>query len=101
MDLVRTLRRLPFDQGAYLELTGSPALVGEAGFTTLERRGGQVPLVRPVERRRPRAHAAQVPDGHDVPVALIGFLLQGRQVGPRRRGQDGKQDEDRHGVAAV
>ncbi|MCH7632910.1 MAG: M20/M25/M40 family metallo-hydrolase, partial [Planctomycetes bacterium] len=32
------LADLPFDEGAYLESTGSPALTGEAGFSTLERR---------------------------------------------------------------
>ena len=36
--------QLPFDEAAYLELTGSPALVGEAGFTTLERRGARPTL---------------------------------------------------------
>ncbi|MCP4245549.1 MAG: dipeptidase [bacterium] len=29
---------LPFDEGTYLKSTGSPALTGEAGFSTLERR---------------------------------------------------------------
>ena len=32
------LAGLPFDEAAYLESTGSPALSGEAGFTTLQRR---------------------------------------------------------------
>ncbi|MCH7813226.1 MAG: M20/M25/M40 family metallo-hydrolase, partial [Planctomycetes bacterium] len=32
------LAHLPFDEGAYLTSTGSPALTGEAGFSTLERR---------------------------------------------------------------
>jgi acetylornithine deacetylase/succinyl-diaminopimelate desuccinylase-like protein len=36
--------RLPFDEAAYLAGTGSPALVGEAGFTTLERRGARPTL---------------------------------------------------------
>ena len=39
-----SFRKLPFDERAYLELTGSPALVGEAGFTTLERRGARPTL---------------------------------------------------------
>jgi acetylornithine deacetylase/succinyl-diaminopimelate desuccinylase-like protein len=30
---------LPFDEAAYLEALGLPALVGEAGYSTLERRG--------------------------------------------------------------
>ncbi len=32
------LAALPFDEGEYLQRLGLPALVGEAGFTTLERR---------------------------------------------------------------
>ncbi|MBM4407018.1 MAG: dipeptidase [Chloroflexi bacterium] len=39
-----SMRKLPFDEAAYLELTGSPALVGEAGFSTLERRGARPTL---------------------------------------------------------
>jgi acetylornithine deacetylase/succinyl-diaminopimelate desuccinylase-like protein len=35
---------LPFDEAAYLERLGLPALVGETGFTTLERRGGRPTL---------------------------------------------------------
>lgn len=31
------LRELPFDESEFLRLTGSPALTGERGFTTLER----------------------------------------------------------------
>ena len=38
------MRKLPFYEREYLELTGSPALVGEAGFTTLERRGARPTL---------------------------------------------------------
>jgi acetylornithine deacetylase/succinyl-diaminopimelate desuccinylase-like protein len=38
------LAALPFDEAAYLESTGSPELVGEAGFTTLERRGARPTL---------------------------------------------------------
>jgi acetylornithine deacetylase/succinyl-diaminopimelate desuccinylase-like protein len=33
------LAELPFDEDAYREALGLPALVGEAGYTTLERRG--------------------------------------------------------------
>ena len=33
-----TIAELPFDEEAYLEFTGSPALDGEAGFSTIERR---------------------------------------------------------------
>ncbi|MGZ8514934.1 MAG: dipeptidase [Candidatus Limnocylindrales bacterium] len=32
---------LPFDEAAYLDRLGLPSLVGEVGFTTLERRGGR------------------------------------------------------------
>ena len=32
---------LPFDEDAYLGHLGLPALVGEVGYTTLERRGGR------------------------------------------------------------
>lgn len=35
---------LPFDEEAYREQLGLPALVGEAGYTTLERRGGRPTL---------------------------------------------------------
>jgi len=35
------LARLPFDERAYLDQTGSPALIGEPGFTTVERRGAR------------------------------------------------------------
>jgi acetylornithine deacetylase/succinyl-diaminopimelate desuccinylase-like protein len=35
---------LPFDESAYLEKLGLPALVGEEGYTTLERRGGRPTL---------------------------------------------------------
>ncbi|MEA2609426.1 MAG: hypothetical protein QOJ75_1669 [Chloroflexota bacterium] len=35
---------LPFDEGAYLDHLGLPALVGEVGFSTLERRGGRPTL---------------------------------------------------------
>ena len=35
---------LPFDEAAYLERLGLPALVGEVGYTTLERRGGRPTL---------------------------------------------------------
>jgi acetylornithine deacetylase/succinyl-diaminopimelate desuccinylase-like protein len=35
---------LPFDEAAYLERLGLPALAGEVGFTTLERRGGRPTL---------------------------------------------------------
>jgi acetylornithine deacetylase/succinyl-diaminopimelate desuccinylase-like protein len=35
---------LPFDETAYLARLGLPALVGEAGYTTLERRGGRPSL---------------------------------------------------------
>jgi acetylornithine deacetylase/succinyl-diaminopimelate desuccinylase-like protein len=35
---------LPFDEDAYREETGVPALVGEVGYTTLERRGGRPTL---------------------------------------------------------
>jgi acetylornithine deacetylase/succinyl-diaminopimelate desuccinylase-like protein len=35
---------LPFDDGAYREKLGLPALVGEAGFTILERRGARPTL---------------------------------------------------------
>lgn len=35
---------LPFDDGAYAASIGVPALVGEVGFTTLERRGGRPTL---------------------------------------------------------
>ena len=38
------LARLPLDEAAYLAETGSPALHGEAGFTTLERRGARPTL---------------------------------------------------------
>ncbi len=34
----QTMAALPFDEKAYLESTGSPALHGEEGYTTLERR---------------------------------------------------------------
>jgi acetylornithine deacetylase/succinyl-diaminopimelate desuccinylase-like protein len=40
----RSLAELPFDEPAYLAETGSPALVGEVGFTTLERRGARPTL---------------------------------------------------------
>jgi len=33
--------RIPFDEAAYLEETGTPALYGEAGYTTLERKGSR------------------------------------------------------------
>jgi acetylornithine deacetylase/succinyl-diaminopimelate desuccinylase-like protein len=36
--------KLPFDEGAYLEHLGLPALVGEVGFSTLERRGARPTL---------------------------------------------------------
>ncbi len=39
-----TLADLPFDEAAFLEETGSPALGGEAGFTTLERRSARPTL---------------------------------------------------------
>jgi acetylornithine deacetylase/succinyl-diaminopimelate desuccinylase-like protein len=35
---------LPFDEAAYLDRLGLPTLVGEVGFTTLERRGGRPTL---------------------------------------------------------
>ncbi len=35
---------LPFDETAYLDRLGLPALVGEVGYTTLERRGGRPTL---------------------------------------------------------
>jgi acetylornithine deacetylase/succinyl-diaminopimelate desuccinylase-like protein len=35
---------LPFDEAAYLRRLGLPALVGEVGYTTLERRGGRPTL---------------------------------------------------------
>jgi acetylornithine deacetylase/succinyl-diaminopimelate desuccinylase-like protein len=35
---------LPFDETAYLERLGLPSLVGEVGYTTLERRGGRPTL---------------------------------------------------------
>jgi acetylornithine deacetylase/succinyl-diaminopimelate desuccinylase-like protein len=35
---------LPFDEAAYLSRLGLPALAGEVGFTTLERRGGRPTL---------------------------------------------------------
>ena len=35
---------LPFDEAAYLDRLGLPSLVGEVGFTTLERRGGRPTL---------------------------------------------------------
>lgn len=35
---------LPFDEDAYLRHLGLPALVGEVGYTTLERRGGRPTL---------------------------------------------------------
>ncbi|HEY6013231.1 MAG TPA: dipeptidase [Candidatus Limnocylindrales bacterium] len=35
---------LPFDEAAYLERLGLPALAGEVGYTTLERRGGRPTL---------------------------------------------------------
>lgn len=35
---------LPFDEDAYLRQLGLPALVGEVGYTTLERRGGRPTL---------------------------------------------------------
>ncbi|HEX7950823.1 MAG TPA: dipeptidase [Candidatus Limnocylindrales bacterium] len=35
---------LPFDEAAYLARLGLPALVGEVGYTTLERRGGRPTL---------------------------------------------------------
>jgi len=38
------IARLPFDEAAYLEATGSPALHGEPGYTTLERRGARPTL---------------------------------------------------------
>ena len=46
------LADLPFDEGAYLASTGSPALAGEAGFSTLERRSpGAVSRTRRHGRR--------------------------------------------------
>jgi len=38
------LAALPFDDAAWLASTGSPALVGEAGYTTLERKGARPTL---------------------------------------------------------
>jgi len=38
------LEALPFDEAAYRETLGLPALVGEAGFSTLERRGARPTL---------------------------------------------------------
>jgi len=38
------LAALPFDEVAYLERLGLPSLVGEVGYTTLERRGGRPTL---------------------------------------------------------
>jgi len=35
---------LPFDEGAFLDHLGLPSLVGEVGYTTLERRGGRPSL---------------------------------------------------------
>jgi acetylornithine deacetylase/succinyl-diaminopimelate desuccinylase-like protein len=35
---------LPFDEDAYLDRLGLPSLVGEVGYTTLERRGGRPTL---------------------------------------------------------
>ena len=35
---------LPFDEGEFLASTGAPALFGEAGYTTLERRGARPTL---------------------------------------------------------
>ncbi len=35
---------MPFDEAAYLRRLGLPALVGEVGYTTLERRGGRPTL---------------------------------------------------------
>ncbi len=35
---------LPFDEAAYLDRLGLPSLVGEVGYTTLERRGGRPTL---------------------------------------------------------
>ncbi len=40
----RSLAALPFDEAAFLAETGSPALVGEVGFTTLERRSSRPTL---------------------------------------------------------
>jgi acetylornithine deacetylase/succinyl-diaminopimelate desuccinylase-like protein len=39
-----SLAELPFDEERFLEETGSPALVGEVGFTTLERRSSRPTL---------------------------------------------------------
>jgi acetylornithine deacetylase/succinyl-diaminopimelate desuccinylase-like protein len=38
------LAALPFDESAYLDRLGLPTLVGEVGYTTLERRGGRPTL---------------------------------------------------------
>lgn len=38
------LAALPFDEAAYLERLGLPSLVGEVGYTTLERRGARPTL---------------------------------------------------------
>ncbi len=40
----KALAALPFDEVAYREALGLPALVGEAGFSTLERRGARPTL---------------------------------------------------------
>jgi acetylornithine deacetylase/succinyl-diaminopimelate desuccinylase-like protein len=40
----RRIAELPFDEPAYLERLGLPALHGEAGYTTLERRGARPTL---------------------------------------------------------
>ncbi len=40
----RSLADLPFDEAGFLAETGSPALVGEVGFTTLERRSSRPTL---------------------------------------------------------
>ncbi|HYM84817.1 MAG TPA: M20/M25/M40 family metallo-hydrolase, partial [Candidatus Dormibacteraeota bacterium] len=40
----RSLAELPFDEQAFLAETGSPALIGEVGFTTLERRSSRPTL---------------------------------------------------------
>ncbi len=37
----RMFAELPFDEGAYLESTGSPATAGERGYTSLERKWGR------------------------------------------------------------
>src|SRR4051812_22376137 len=40
----RLVSELPFDEGAYLDRLGLPALHGEAGYSTLERRGARPTL---------------------------------------------------------